>query len=262
MAHSWCFFIVLTVIFLKLNNAVRYGGNLVPKETFGRDLKEPSYDAKRVKAIMLPSERPELKIGEIIEFELFEDNVVKTIVTAFVYHGMDSCTWTGEIVNDADEKIPLGVFSLSCEQKACVAEILVYSPVAEYFIGPLLNSVVSSDGDGVYQLMELDLTKKKVSGTKGMSSQNDSLPSVLNLDKPQSTFWGHHSSDSSSVISEVNKRQLLDQNLLRHRSHIVTEDLPLNVDIPDLIVDCLFYFTPAALTRVGGRLVVFLSELV
>ena len=258
MVHVRCSFLFLCVIFglsLNFNHAIRFGGDEVPADgTLERDLREEAHDVKRVKAIMLPSERPELKIGEIIEFELFDDNIITATVNAYDYRGMDSATWIGNILNKSDETISMGFFSLSCEEKACVGKIVVYSPVAEYSIGPLMNSVVSSDGDGIYQLSELDLTKKKISGTNmGMMTSLINNSAVLNMDKPQSIFWGHHSSDSSSVNS-THVRQLLDRNIVRGRSHIGTEDLPPDVDIPNLIVDCLFYYTSGALAKVGGRL--------
>ena len=246
--RSLLFLSVISWSSLTVIHAVRFGENVVPDLNLQRNLRQESHDAKRVKAILLPSERPELKVGEIIEFELFDDNIVKAKVTAYVYHGIDSSSWLGDIVNSVDETKPEGSFSLSCEEKACVAGIVVYSPVAEYNIGPLFNSVVSNEGDGVYQLMELDLTKKKVSGSNiNLMSYQNNTPAILNLDEPRPVFR-----------STSHKRKLLDLNRVRGRSHIGTEDLPLNVDIPTLIVDCLFYYTPSALARVGRLVVQFI----
>ena len=126
--RSLLFLSVISWSSLTVTHAVRFGGNVVPDLNLQRNLRQESHDAKRVKAILLPSERPELKDGEIIEFELFDDNIVKAKVTAYVYHGIDYVINTYKIYQVAFsfEVLNTAAVGIGCVGTIeCVAEFQV-----------------------------------------------------------------------------------------------------------------------------------------
>lgn len=228
-------FVVVILQFLFFTRAcaiVRFGVTSSPSsvlfrsyhETAERALHSLTKDILRTKLIELPHDRPAFKVGELIEFDLFDGLIYYGDVTSFVMRNPTSACWFGNLHSSASLLHEIeGEFELSCDQKACVANLNVYSTGDEYIISPANNLPLTEEGAGIYQLSQYSREKKR----SGLASQS------------AESFIIDHTSHLHEKASSLKKIQ---------SSQVGT----MAVDT-DLILDCFVMYTPEALAKIGGR---------
>jgi hypothetical protein len=134
-----------------------------------RQLKSNIHESLQTRLIYLPEQWPHVEEGEIIEFELFDGIVAIGRTESLAYRSESSVGWNGDIRISTgrlmdDLKISDGYFGLSCFQKACVANIQIYSTNQEFNIAPS-GIPLSENGEGIYAISEVALDNLKRTGT-------------------------------------------------------------------------------------------------
>jgi hypothetical protein len=209
-----------------------------------RSLHSQTRDIMRTKLISLPDGRPAFVVGELIEFELFDGVLYFGDVTSFVMRSPTSASWFGDLRSssssssssstsnsvdgDSATAVPSaaeGEFELSCDQKACVANLNVYSTGDEYIISPADNSPLSEDGAGTYKLSQYSKEKKR----SGIATSSEGF--VI---------------DHNHLHNKVSE-------LKQERSKVTTAGIETTAVDTDLILDCFVMYTPEALAKIGGR---------
>lgn len=237
-------------------HAVRFGTSLLQnamnKEQMDRSLHSQTRDILRTKLISLPDSRPAFLVGEVIEFELFDGVLYFGDVTSFVMRNPSSASWFGDLRSSSSpssssststsvDGVPVapvvaeGEFELSCDHKACVANLNVYSTGDEYIISPADNSPLSEDGAGTYQLSQYSQQKKR----SGIATSSEGFVIDHNHLRDKVSALKHATSSSTKIST----------------SSIETT----SVDT-DLILDCFVMYTPEALAKIGGRYDLALSR--
>eukprot|EP01038_Epipyxis_sp_PR26KG_P014067 gene14067-18870_t len=209
-----------------VSSIVRFGANMdATTEEESNSLKSVVHTEIRSKIIKLPSERPNLNVGELIEFELFDGEVVFAKASHVFRRFEHSAGWFGKImfVYDESDGPDDGYFELSCEYEACVAVISIYSTKKIYRIdagGYSLNE----RGGGIYKLTENFLSPDRRSGILNRTTLDVFEADVLRTSP----------------------------NNFNLRSSLTDKDLTVaGVDI-DLILDLLVIYTPQALSDAGS----------
>jgi hypothetical protein len=199
-----------------------------------RQLGSLIHETVQSRLIYLPEEWPHLEEGEVIEFELFDGMVAIGRTEALTYRSEDSVGWNGDIRIstgnlEEDLKTSDGYFGLSCFEKACVANIKVYSTDQEFNIAPS-GIPLDEAGKGVYAVSEITLDPSKRTGVTHahvIHSVNQSTTS-----KAHNHLRGSEEKGNNNNLPSI--------------TTLVT-------DI-DNIVDILVFYTPQAVsTYAGGR---------
>eukprot|EP00607_Mallomonas_marina_P005353 CAMPEP_0182437826 /NCGR_PEP_ID=MMETSP1167-20130531/85304_1 /TAXON_ID=2988 /ORGANISM="Mallomonas Sp, Strain CCMP3275" /LENGTH=1356 /DNA_ID=CAMNT_0024630879 /DNA_START=211 /DNA_END=4282 /DNA_ORIENTATION=+ len=116
----------------------------------------------RSKDIILPPQRPQRELGEVIEFELLDGEIAFGSVTRVVDRGVKGVTWSGKLAF-ANDRTDMSAFedrfSLTCVKSACVGRLVVESTGTQYEIRPGVGRVLSTDGEGIYRLSQIDLKR-------------------------------------------------------------------------------------------------------
>jgi hypothetical protein len=226
-----CLFLATVVV----NGLVRFGAHdpSIQEETHHRQLHSIVHDVKRFRVMSLPEGRPEPAVGELIEFELFDGHVALADVTSVVTRGVGETSWmgrarmsSGEVEKDLlrDE----GHFALTCVEKSCIANIQMYKPNVHYRITPA-NTVLTSEGEGMYALTEVHLSPERKSGV------------------------------NVTAIAMEQRRKVMENRQLKTQSSVITEAVsptpaPTTKPDTDLIMDILVFYTPRSLaSNFGGR---------
>jgi hypothetical protein len=228
----------------KRKEAVRYGSlNLEISEDddrmhyHKRQLGSLIHETLQARLIYLPEQWPPAEEGEIIEFELFDGMVAIGRTETLAYRSEDSVGWNGDIrisTGDLEEdlKISDGYFGLSCFEKACAANIKIYSTNQEFNIAPS-GIPLGNRGEGIYAISEISLDPSRRTGVTSahvVHANHSSLP-----------YAPPHSMDSMM------------RGKLRGPASSVTTLSSQTVDT-DNIVDILVLYTPQAVSKfAGGR---------
>jgi hypothetical protein len=202
-----------------------------------RQLGSLVHETLQIRLIYLPEQWPHPEEGELIEFELFDGMVVIGRTEALAYRSEDSVGWNGDIristgnLED-DLKISDGYFGLSCFEKACVANIKIYSTDQEFNIAP--SGIPLGDcGDGIYAISEIYLDESRRTGVTSAH--------VIHANHTSSSSAPHHSTI-----------HMMSANL-RGPGLSVSDTSAPPVDTDD-IVDILVLYTPQAVSKyAGGR---------
>jgi hypothetical protein len=228
--------IVLVSLCPTINAIIRFG-TPVPQH-LDRVLHSLTRDILRTKLILLPDERPDFVIGEQIEFELFDDDIFIGDVTSFVMRSPTSASWFGNLRSSIDSSstspsdlslLVEGEFELSCDEKACVANLNLFLTGDEYIIAPAEGSTLSSNGAGTYQISQYSSEKKK----SGIATSAEGFVIDHSLHEKAATLKKMTSSGGIST-------QAVDT---------------------DLILDCFVMYTPEALTKIGGSVSAMKSKI-
>jgi hypothetical protein len=155
--------------------AVRYGSSSLEigdaddrMHHHKRQLGSLVHETLQVRLIYLPEQWPRAEEGEIIEFELFDGMVVIGRTESLAYRSEDSVGWNGDIRISTgnlaeDLQISDGYFGLSCFEKACAANIKLYSTDQEFNIAPA-GIPLGNRGEGIYAISEISLDDSKRTG--------------------------------------------------------------------------------------------------
>lgn len=218
---------------------VRFGSLSAPTDVRHRSLTDLPQNIIQSRNILLPSMRPQHIIGEQIEFELFNNEIVVGEITSTVFRTPTSASWFGVILKSSnvdDDQTGSsrfdGSFALSCVENACLATLTVESTMKEYSIVPS-GFALEEDGSGIYALLEVDPVHD--SRFSGEVHQQGSTGHHTELHKHQ---HGHVEN------ADLSSRQ--PGNL--GSSPFIVEDVTSSVDM-DLILDVLVMYTPAALAQ-------------
>jgi hypothetical protein len=215
------FSITFVIILKSAHSLIRFGD--VASTANGARKLVHKFDVKnyaRSKDIYLPLNRPKTKMGEKIEFHLFDGQVVKGVVNDIVHRGAVTATWSGNLqfLNTSKEiDSSNDWFTLSCHMDACVAHLVLESTSQNYIIHPTIGAELTPTGSGQYSLSEIG--KPLPSGTPREKS---------------------HLSKQESSYSQSNLRA---QNVLKTSVGADT----------DLIIDIGVIYTPQALATFGNR---------
>jgi hypothetical protein len=199
-----------------------------------RQLGSLIHETVQSRLIYLPEQWPHLEEGEVIEFELFDGVVVLGRTEALTYRSEDSVGWNGDIRISTgnlveDLKTSDGYFGLSCFEKACVANIKIYSTDQEFSISPS-GIPLDDSGNGVYAVSEITLDPSKRSGVTSAHVIHPDNQSVTPM--VHNHLRGFEGSENNNNLPSI--------------TTLVT-------DI-DNIVDILVLYTPQAVsTYAGGR---------
>ena len=235
-------FTVLLAAASQLNavSAVRFG-SISPPEPSSRVLHSRVHEKIRSRAILLPDERPKMQIGELIEFDLFEDVFVTGRVNDVVHRDTESATWVGDIVQSiptedvtGSQFIPNGQFAISCVEKSCSAHISIDHPNSEFTISPKQGGELTPDGSGVYEVTELNPDEAKSSGHKAMMGSSTKNRYVIDADRIE---------EEAADAAKRNKASMGSSTV---NAGVVSVDT-------DLILDIFAMYTPEALAEIGGR---------
>eukprot|EP00607_Mallomonas_marina_P001892 CAMPEP_0182426690 /NCGR_PEP_ID=MMETSP1167-20130531/13206_1 /TAXON_ID=2988 /ORGANISM="Mallomonas Sp, Strain CCMP3275" /LENGTH=767 /DNA_ID=CAMNT_0024608325 /DNA_START=297 /DNA_END=2600 /DNA_ORIENTATION=- len=218
----------------KSDALIRFGDQ-VPSgdETHNRILRSQRREIKRSRNILLPVNRPKAMYGELIEFELFNGELMLGIVNKIFNRGAEGITWSGSLQSldeNNDNKSAEDRFSLSCYLDACTANLVMESTNSYYMIQPATESTILSSGQGIYDLVEL----------KSMPSSGSSLHTDITL--PNLSSESHSSSHGSQSHS------------------VASEDYWDQFD-GDLIIDIGVMYTPESLTVLGNSPAVMMSKI-
>jgi len=234
--HLSASFCIFPCLFSLTAGIVRFGHQSATLAAYHhRELHSLAHEVVRERFITLPSRRPLKSVGELIEFELFDEMVLLGDVKEVMLRNDQSSSWTGQLRlstgNDAEDLLrDEGYFGVSCSKQACAAHLYLYSPQAEYKISPA-GTPLSESGEGLYTISEVTLSKEKRTATN------------LSL---------HHVSERRNA-QEFEKAV---KNNLSDKSRIEAQDIETNaattVDT-DLILDIVVLYTREALAKVGGR---------
>jgi len=188
--------------------AIRFGNPSLKSAAVERRLRTSDRAVKtgwdnsiRTRNIALPIGRPERKVGEKLEFELFDGVLVSGTVTRVVDRGVRGATWSGSVkpCNQANETNTFeDRFTLTCYMDACSAHIVLESSNTRYVIKPAIGTTLSSSGEGVYRLSEVG--DNPVSGTR----KDDIEPIV---DK-------HDKASPMKAMSQLQSAATVDQDLI------------------------------------------------
>jgi hypothetical protein len=202
-----------------------------------RQLGSLIHETLQIRLIYLPEQWPQTEEGELIEFELFDGMVVIGRTEALAYRSEDSVGWNGDIrissgIIEEDLKISDGYFGLSCFEKACVANIKIYSTDQEFNIAP--SGIPLGDrGEGIYAISEIYLDESRRTGVTSAH--------VIHANHTSSSSAPHHST--------IN---MMSGNLRGQGLSMSAANSP-SVDTDD-IVDILVLYTPQAVSKyAGGR---------
>mmetsp|Transcript_32202 Transcript_32202/g.46464 ORF Transcript_32202/g.46464 Transcript_32202/m.46464 type:complete len:192 (+) Transcript_32202:50-625(+) len=132
------------------------------------------HDVIRAREFMLSDERPECVYGELIEFQLFDEETVLGDVKQCIQRAKNGATWMGSIRlsgstarEDVEEDNAVGDFTLSCEQDSCVGTINLWTEGKEFVIVPSPNS----EDRGIFSLLQFYASYRNAgSYDKGSSS--------------------------------------------------------------------------------------------
>jgi hypothetical protein len=199
-----------------------------------RQLGSLIHETLQTRLIYLPEQWPPAEEEEIIEFELFDGMIAIGRTEALEYRSEDSVGWNGDIRIstgnlEEDLKISDGYFGLSCFEKACVANIKIYSTDQEFNMAPS-DIPLDGHGEGVYAISEIYLEDSKRTGV--------TKAHVIHANHTSSSANPHHHSMNSVVKG----------NLRGEAPSITTQA------VVDNIVDILVMYTPQAVTTyAGGR---------
>jgi hypothetical protein len=197
-----------------------------------RQLGSLIHETVQSRLIYLPQQWPHLEEGEVIEFELFDGMVVLGRTEALTYRSEDSVGWNGDIRIstgnlEEDLKTSDGYFGLSCFEKACVANIKIYSTDQEFNIAPS-GIPLDDSGNGVYAVSEIALDPSKRTGVTHAHVirpiNQSTTPKVHNH------LRGFEGSENNYNLPSV--------------TTLVTDT--------DNIVDILVLYTPQAVSTYGG----------
>eukprot|EP01041_Mallomonas_annulata_P005378 gene5378-10753_t len=222
------FFVLQVIVFIAdINAIVKFGTSsaALQNDEGKRGLQTTSEEGDilpRSRDFILPRDRPDKSIGELIEFELFDGIMMTGIVNSVIVRGDRSATWSGSLIVGYDESSafvsPTDWFTLSCHDDACSGNLMLESIGQRYVMKPSLNSALQTDGDVVYSISEAYSVKQS-----GVMDH----PWVIN----RPTKLSNNDKDVSSITQEGN---------------MVT-----NID-RDLIVDIGVIYTPQALADMGN----------
>jgi hypothetical protein len=200
-----------------------------------RQLGSLIHETLQIRLIYLPEQWPHAEEGEIIEFELFDGVIALGRTEALEYRSEDSVGWNGDIRIstgniEEDLKTSDGYFGLSCFEKACVANIKIYSTDQEFNIAP--SGIPLGDrGEGIYAISEIYLENSKRTGVTSAHF-----------------IHSNHTSTSANPLHHSMNSML--------RGNLRGRDSPVNVEAVDTdnIVDILVLYTPQAVSNyAGGR---------
>eukprot|EP01038_Epipyxis_sp_PR26KG_P015292 gene15292-20599_t len=170
------------VMEFKKVNGVRFGSSATIDDAEfrikHRILHSFAHDEIQSRLITLPVDRPAFSIGEIIEFELFDGEIVYGKVTQLFHRSEVNRGWHGVISTDLGGEDEEGDFGLSCVEDSCVSNINLYSPSRTYSISAA-GSPLSKTGHGIYKLSQTQLSNDRRSATK--RNNNDESVNFSNL---------------------------------------------------------------------------------
>eukprot|EP01038_Epipyxis_sp_PR26KG_P018210 gene18210-25617_t len=219
--------LVLPIALISIN--VRFGQNIASTIQEHRSLRSAVHEEIRHKFIILPINRPQSIVGEIIEFDLFDEDIVFGVVShvfrrsdySFGWYGMVSSVDHGTAAKSYNDD---GYFELSCEHEACTASLSIYSTSKTYRIDSAGYSL-NDKGGGIYKLSETYLAPERRTG----------IYSNTTLDVFQ---------------ADIFRQSNLNHNL---RTSFLNKDVAAVVGVDtDLILDILVIYTPQALAGVGS----------
>eukprot|EP01041_Mallomonas_annulata_P002015 gene2016-3914_t len=219
----------IITIFAEINATVKFGSFSAGLNVgeVQRHLKDTTptemADKPRSRDFILPRDRPNKSVGELIEFELFDNKVTTGIVNSVIDRGKRSATWLGSLLVNKTSVSPTDWFTLSCHDDACSGNLMLESINKRYVIKPSLSTSVQMDGVVVYCISEAHHAHQS-----GVMDH----PWVINRPNKLTKSGG----DSSSVPSYK----------LTQESNMAT-----NVD-RDLIIDIGVMYTPQALVDMGN----------
>jgi hypothetical protein len=236
MQYQTILLVALCAIVAYAKKNVRFGvSNSLFKETVNhRELRSLVHDVSRTRTINLPSDRPVAAVGELIEFELFDDQIALGQTTDVNIRSEDDMTWIGSLrISTGNAAKDLlrddGLFALTCVQKACSANLQIFSTKKKYRIAPA-NTVLTPDGHGLYVLSEVYLPPEKRTGvnmTAVMMAETKKQNEMLAMKK------------------EIN----LDAGVPTARPTAA----PTTKPDTDQILDLLVFYTPEARDKIYGR---------
>eukprot|EP01041_Mallomonas_annulata_P010918 gene10918-22787_t len=177
---------------------------------------------------ILPRDRPDKSVGELVEFELFDGKVITGIVNNVIDRGERSATWSGSLIVGHDQSSafvsPTDWFTLSCHDDACSGNLMLESIGKRYVMKPALSTSIQTNGEVVYSISEAYSVKQS-----GVNVN----PWVINKPNKLSNNDGIEASSSlsSKVAQEANMATSVDK---------------------DLIVDIGVMYTPQALADMGN----------
>lgn len=215
---------------------VRFGvSNSLFEETANhRELRSLVHDVTRTRTINLPTDRPAASVGELIEFELFDNQIALGQTTDVNIRSEEDVTWIGNLrLSTGNTPKDLlrddGLFALTCVQKACSANLQIFSSKKKYRIAPA-NTVLTPDGHGLYVISEVYLPPEKKTG--------------VNM--------------TAIMMAETKK-----QNEMLAMKNVISVDAgvpsrkptaaPTTKPDTDQILDLLVFYTPEARNNVYGR---------
>lgn len=228
---------VLSSIIVRVSG-VRFGSNNIKTQDDSsknhRQLHSLVHEEVRSRKFMLPLDRPAREKGEIVEFELFDGEIVHGEVSHVFHHGDTSTSWHGVIIEHNTENSKLhahikskeiGHFGLSCVKSACTAEIQIYTSNKQFMIDSS-GEPLNEEGHGIYKISEVNLQKDRRSGTLKESMVTE--------------------------LARVRAPEELENAKENHnlRPNLQSNSMKLLVDT-DLIHDILVIYTPEALALAG-----------
>mmetsp|Transcript_12291 Transcript_12291/g.12381 ORF Transcript_12291/g.12381 Transcript_12291/m.12381 type:complete len:1035 (+) Transcript_12291:161-3265(+) len=228
---SYC----IVVILLWSSAAIRFGRDIdfVDGGEISLIIAAQDYsNAIRSRNFYLPSHNPRVAVGEIIEFVLFDDEIIVGKVSKIVNRGSEGVTWFGSLHFPSSQtshglEISDDKFTLACLQDVCSARMTVESTKSTYVFHPTHGESVSSAGERLHRLQELGA--RPPSGTQSLSLSINT--DVINNEAEEKYL---HDSEESLLQSE--------------------SSLPVDEeDDKDLIIDVGVMYTPQALALLGNR---------
>jgi len=230
------------------------------------DVEASREGALRTKEFLLPSERPRREIGEVIEFELFDGEVVFGKVERIFDRGVKGVTWSGSLEYEdstADMSPFENRFTLSCYKKACSGSLTVESTNSRYKLSPAIGRVLSSNGEGVYRISQMGERPKVIGIDPEDAMEKDKLDGYESMEtlirKAKSTRLSSLASEQTMTdtdlivdIGVMYTQQALDQKgisaaaMIAHVHHINDEGNVINADSQVLIRFRIVFIMPIA----------------
>mmetsp|Transcript_22763 Transcript_22763/g.22972 ORF Transcript_22763/g.22972 Transcript_22763/m.22972 type:complete len:1090 (-) Transcript_22763:249-3518(-) len=132
---------IIAIIRVASAALIRYGTPLANESPLvSAELHLMGEEIEQAREFTLPECRPERTLGEEIEFELFDKEVVVGTVSRIFDRGADGgTTWSGNVVcpNSADgADTSFDLFTLTCFRSACVARINIESKRSVFEMDP------------------------------------------------------------------------------------------------------------------------------
>mmetsp|Transcript_8995 Transcript_8995/g.9042 ORF Transcript_8995/g.9042 Transcript_8995/m.9042 type:complete len:1237 (+) Transcript_8995:80-3790(+) len=154
------------VNFGSVSGAVRFGSIVPTTSHISAELRaELEADRKRSRDFILPKSQPHRVVGEAVEFELFDGEVVTGTVKKVIDRGYEGATWTGSLISAKNKHLDQenDLFTLTCYMQACVANLVLESTNSNIQMEPAVATQLSPTGHGLYRMSEY--AEKLRSGT-------------------------------------------------------------------------------------------------